>query len=83
MAEDLQTLSGLRHDRLENVISSVCPTVRARVDVVTGACVVVVVVVVVVVKLLPLCVFGWSVRVDTQQLIMQVQFDELTQTFCC
>jgi hypothetical protein len=38
------------HDRLENVISSVSPTVRARVGVVTGAFVVVVV------KLLPLCV---------------------------
>lgn len=47
------TLSGLRRDRLENVISSVSATVRARVDVVTSA--LVVVVVVVVVKLLPLC----------------------------
>ena len=50
LAEELQTLSGMRHDRLENVISSVSPTVRTRVDVVTGAFDVVVV------KLLPLCV---------------------------
>jgi hypothetical protein len=58
LAEELQTLSGLRHDRLENVTSSVSPIVRTRVDVVTGAFVVVVVVVVVfvVVKLLSLCV---------------------------
>jgi uncharacterized membrane protein len=49
LAEELQTLSVLRRDRLEKVISSASRlTVRVRVDVVTGAFVVV--------KLLPLCV---------------------------